>query len=63
MQRLVGRLVSKSNTEETKHVIISRHENSGRNHNSFIDNRSFENMVKFKTLGKTVTNQITFKKK
>jgi hypothetical protein len=38
-------------------MIMSRHPNSGQNHNIRIVNKSFENLAKFKYLGKTLTNQ------
>jgi hypothetical protein len=45
------------NAEKTKYMIISRHPNSGQNHNIRIVNESFENVAKFKYLGMTLTNQ------
>jgi hypothetical protein len=36
---------------------MSRHPNSGQNQNIRIANESFENVAKFKYLGKTLTNQ------
>jgi hypothetical protein len=36
---------------------MSRHQNTGKNLDLMIINKSFKNMVKFKYLGKTVTNQ------
>jgi hypothetical protein len=45
------------NAEKTKYMIMSRHPNSGQNQNIRIANESFENVVKFKYLGTTLTNQ------
>jgi hypothetical protein len=45
------------NAEKTKYVIMSRYPNSGQNQNIRIANESFENVLKFKYLGKTLTNQ------
>jgi hypothetical protein len=45
------------NAEKTKHMIMSRHPNSGQNHNIRIDNELFENVAKFKYLRTTLTNQ------
>jgi hypothetical protein len=38
-------------------MIMSRHPNSGKNQNIRTVNESFENVAKFKCLGKTLTNQ------
>jgi hypothetical protein len=45
------------NAEKTKYMIMSRHPNSGQNHNIRIANESFENVATFKYLGTTLTNQ------
>jgi preprotein translocase subunit SecD len=45
------------NAEKTKYMIMSRHPNSGQNQNIRIADKSFENVTKFKYLGKTLTNQ------
>jgi hypothetical protein len=45
------------NAEKTKYMIMSRYQNSGQNQNIRIANESFENVVKFKYLGTTLTNQ------
>jgi hypothetical protein len=38
-------------------MIMSRHPNSGQNHNIRITNESFENVAKFKYLRRALTNQ------
>jgi glutaredoxin-related protein len=45
------------NIEKTKYVIMSHHQNSGKNQNIRIVNESFENVAKFKYLGITLINQ------
>jgi hypothetical protein len=45
------------NVEKTKYMIMSRHPNSEQNQNIRIANESFENVVTFKYLGMTLTNQ------
>jgi hypothetical protein len=44
-------------TEETKHMLLSRHQNAGQYHNIKIGDRPFKNVARFKYLGTTVTNQ------
>jgi hypothetical protein len=45
------------NVDETKYMLISRHQSAGRNRDIKIANRSFEKVPQFKYLGTTVTNQ------
>jgi hypothetical protein len=45
------------NVEETKYMLLSRHQNVGQNQDIKIANRSFENLSQFSYLGTTVTNQ------
>jgi hypothetical protein len=45
------------NREKTKYMLLSRHQNAGKNHSIKITNRSFDNVAQFKYLGTTVTNQ------
>jgi hypothetical protein len=54
---LVKRLVSEINVEKTKCMLLSRHQNVGKNRDVEIANRSFGNVSQFKYLGMTVTNQ------
>jgi len=35
------------NTEKTKYMVVSRHQNVGQNHNLLIANRYFKNVAKF----------------
>jgi hypothetical protein len=39
-------------------MILSRHQNVGKNHDIKILNRCFENVAQFRHLGTTITNQI-----
>jgi hypothetical protein len=50
----VGREV---NTEKTKYMLLSRHQNTGQNHDMNLANRSFENVAQFRYLGTIVRNQ------
>jgi hypothetical protein len=45
------------NTEKTKYMVMSHHQNAGQNHNLLIANKSSENMAMFKHTGTTITNQ------
>jgi hypothetical protein len=45
------------NTEKTKYMLLSHHQNAGQNHNIKMANRSFENVTQLKHFGMTVTNQ------
>jgi len=43
--------------DKTKHTVMSRDQNAGRNNSVRIDNSSFERVEEFKYLGATLTNQ------
>jgi hypothetical protein len=45
------------NTEKTKCMLLSHHQNSEQNHDIKVANKPFENVTQFKCLGTTVTNQ------
>jgi hypothetical protein len=45
------------NIEKTKYMLLSHHQNAGRNRDIKIANRSFENVSQLKYFGATVTNQ------
>jgi hypothetical protein len=45
------------NVEKTKYMLLSRHQNAGRNQDIKIANRSFGNESQFKYLGTRVSNQ------
>jgi hypothetical protein len=45
------------NVENTKYMLLSRHQNVGQNRDIKITNRLFENVSQFKYLGTTVTDQ------
>jgi hypothetical protein len=44
------------NVEKTKYMLLSRHQNVGRNRDLKLANKSFENVSQFRYLGTTVTN-------
>jgi hypothetical protein len=46
----------KVNAEETKYMLLSRHQNAGQSCNIKTGNRCFENVTQFQYLGITVTN-------
>jgi hypothetical protein len=45
------------NVEKTKYMLLSRHQNLGKNRDIKIAKRSFENVSQFKYLGTTVTQE------
>jgi hypothetical protein len=45
------------NTEKTKYMLLSRHQNAGQDHDIKLTNRCFENVAQFRVLGTTITNQ------
>jgi hypothetical protein len=45
------------NTEKTKYMLPSRHQDAGQNHDIKIANRCFENVAQFRYLGMTISNQ------
>jgi hypothetical protein len=45
------------NTEKTKYMLLSRHQNAGQSHNIKIANICFENLEKFRYLETTITDQ------
>jgi hypothetical protein len=46
-----------ANTEKTKYMLLSHHQNAVQNYDMKIANRSFENVAQFKYLGMTARNQ------
>jgi hypothetical protein len=45
------------NTERTKHMSLSHHQNAGQNHDVKIRNRWIEIVAQFRYLGATITNE------
>jgi hypothetical protein len=45
------------NAEKTKYMLLSCHQNAGKNHDIKIATRSLKNVAQFKYFGMTVTNQ------
>jgi hypothetical protein len=45
------------NPEKTKYMLMSRSQKTGQMHSIKLANRSFENLAKFKYIGKTITDQ------
>jgi sorting nexin-29 len=45
------------NAVKTKHIIMSRDQNAGQNHNIKLDDKSFERVEQYKYLGTTLTNR------
>jgi hypothetical protein len=45
------------NTGKTKHMLLSRHQNPGQNHDIKKANRCFKNVAQYKYLGTTITYQ------
>jgi hypothetical protein len=46
-----------ANSKKTKYMLLSHHQNAGRNHDVKIADGQFENAVQLKYFGMTVTNQ------
>jgi hypothetical protein len=51
------------NAEKSRYMLLSRHQDSGKNRSIEIANRSFKNVSQFKYLGTTVTNKILIHEK
>jgi hypothetical protein len=44
------------NTEKTKYMLLSRHQNAGQNHDINMADIGLENVAQFRYLGTTITN-------
>jgi ribosomal protein S2 len=44
------------NTEKTKYMLLSSHQNAGQNHDIKIANRCFQNVAQFRYFRMTITN-------
>ena len=51
------------NANKTTYMVMSREQTAGLSHTMKVDNSSIERVEEFKYLGKTLTNQILFRKK
>jgi hypothetical protein len=49
------------NTEKTKYMLLSRHQNAGQNHDIKIGNRCSENVAQFRYLETATTNESLIK--
>jgi hypothetical protein len=45
------------NTQKTKHIVVSLHQNVGQDHSLLTANKSFENVARLRYLGTPVTNR------
>jgi hypothetical protein len=45
------------NTEKSKYMLLSRHQNAGQNRDIKMADRCFENVAKFRYLGTTITHR------
>jgi ribosomal protein S2 len=46
-----------ANTDKTKYMLLSHHQNAGKNQDIKIANRCFEHVAQFRYLGTTITNE------
>jgi hypothetical protein len=51
-------IVREVNTEKTKYMSLSRHQNTGQNHDIKIGNRWFENVAQFRYLGMMINENL-----